>query len=58
VELALAVCDGYRIPKPTREADHFVEEVKRRRYRGGFQSGTGWRFETHFSLREVRTPSL
>lgn len=31
VELALAVCDGYRIPKPTREADHFVEEIKRLR---------------------------
>jgi len=34
VELALAVCDGYRIPKPTREADHFVEETKRRRLAG------------------------
>lgn len=34
VKLALAVCDGYRIPKPTREADHFVEEVKRRRVAG------------------------
>jgi deoxyribonuclease V len=31
IELALAVCDGYRIPKPTREADHFVEQLKRRR---------------------------
>ena len=29
VELVLAVCDGYRIPRPTREADHFVEAVKR-----------------------------
>lgn len=29
IELARAVCDGYRIPKPTREADHFVEAVKR-----------------------------
>ena len=29
IELALAVCDGYRIPRPTREADHFVEAVKR-----------------------------
>ncbi len=28
-ELAMAVCDGYRIPMPTREADQFVEEVKR-----------------------------
>jgi deoxyribonuclease V len=34
VELALAVCDGYRIPKPTREADHFVEEIKRQRLAG------------------------
>lgn len=29
VELTLAVCDGFRIPKPTRVADHFVEMVKR-----------------------------
>jgi len=29
VELALACCDGYRIPKPTREADHFVARLKR-----------------------------
>jgi len=29
VKLALAVCDGYRIPKPTREADHFVGALKR-----------------------------
>jgi deoxyribonuclease V len=28
IELTLAVCDGLRIPKPTREADHFVEELK------------------------------
>jgi deoxyribonuclease V len=31
IELALAVCDGYRIPKPTREADYYVEELKKRR---------------------------
>jgi deoxyribonuclease V len=29
IELARAVSDGFRIPKPTREADHFVEAVKR-----------------------------
>jgi len=29
VELALACTDGTRIPKPTREADHFVEQLKR-----------------------------
>lgn len=29
IELALACTDGYRVPKPTREADHFVEKVKR-----------------------------
>lgn len=28
IELVMAVCDGYRIPKPTREADHFVEQLK------------------------------
>jgi deoxyribonuclease V len=30
VELTLAVSDGYRIPRPTREADRWVEELKRR----------------------------
>ena len=29
VKLTLAVCEGLRIPKPTREADHFVERIKR-----------------------------
>jgi deoxyribonuclease V len=29
IELTLAACDGFRIPRPTREADHFVEDVKR-----------------------------
>ncbi len=31
IELVLAVSDGYRIPRPTRDADHFVESVKRAR---------------------------
>lgn len=31
IGLVLAVCDGYRIPRPTREADYFVEAVKRGR---------------------------
>jgi len=29
LELILVVSDGYRIPRPTREADHFVGAVKR-----------------------------
>lgn len=33
IELAMAAGDGFRVPKPTREADHFVEELKRRRAR-------------------------
>lgn len=28
IRLTLAICDGARIPKPTREADRFVREVK------------------------------
>ncbi|MBI4353378.1 MAG: endonuclease V [Candidatus Omnitrophica bacterium] len=28
-QVTLQCCDGYRIPKPTREADHFVEQCKR-----------------------------
>ena len=29
VELVKQCCDGYRIPKPTREADHYVGELRR-----------------------------
>jgi deoxyribonuclease V len=29
IELTLAVSDGFRIPRPTREADHFVRRIKR-----------------------------
>ena len=29
VELTLAVSDGYRIPRPTRDADHFVNALRR-----------------------------
>lgn len=35
VELALACADGYRIPKPTREADHYVEQLKHGAVSGG-----------------------
>jgi len=31
VRLVLACLDGYRLPKPTRQADHFVNEGKRQR---------------------------
>ncbi len=31
IELTLAVSDGFRIPRPTREADHFVNQVRRKR---------------------------
>jgi deoxyribonuclease V len=31
IGFARAVIDGFRIPRPTREADHFVEQVKRLR---------------------------
>ena len=31
IEFTLAVKDGFRIPRPTREADHFVSEICRRR---------------------------
>jgi deoxyribonuclease V len=30
VRLTLTVTDGYRIPRPTREADHFASEIKRK----------------------------
>jgi len=28
VRLTLQVCDGYRIPRPTRDAEHFASETK------------------------------
>lgn len=34
LKFVLAVLDGYRIPRPTREADRFVAAVKRGEYRG------------------------
>jgi len=34
IKLTLICCDGYRIPKPTRIADHFVAEIKRERLTG------------------------
>jgi deoxyribonuclease V len=35
VRLTLEVSDGYRIPRPTREADHFASEIKRKLAREG-----------------------
>jgi deoxyribonuclease V len=34
VKLALEVSDGYRIPRPTRDADHYAGEIKRKILRG------------------------
>lgn len=34
IRLTLAVTDGYRIPKPTRAADHFASEIKRKLLQG------------------------
>jgi deoxyribonuclease V len=34
IRFAVAVTDGFRIPRPTREADHFVEQVKRNQQQG------------------------
>jgi deoxyribonuclease V len=34
IQLTLAVTDGYRIPRPTRDADHFAGEIKRKLFRG------------------------
>lgn len=36
LRLTLAVCDGTRIPKPTREADRFVSQIKRETAHGAF----------------------
>lgn len=32
LKFVLAVLDGYRIPRPTRDADHFVAAIKREKY--------------------------
>ena len=29
VRIVLACCDGYRLPKPTRDADHYVGQIKK-----------------------------
>jgi len=34
IRLTLAVTDGYRIPRPTRDADHFAGEIKRKTLAG------------------------
>jgi len=34
IRLLLAVTDGFRIPRPTRDADHFASEVKRKLLQG------------------------
>ena len=34
IEFTQTVADGFRIPRPTREADHFVEAVKRGEFAG------------------------
>jgi len=34
VRLTLRVTDGFRIPRPTREADHFASEIKRKLLQG------------------------
>ncbi|MFQ5926723.1 MAG: endonuclease V [Terriglobia bacterium] len=44
IELALACTDGLRIPKPTREADHYVEQLKRGAVRGPAQPGSQFGF--------------
>ena len=30
IRLTLQVADGFRIPRPTRDADHFASEIKRK----------------------------
>jgi deoxyinosine 3'endonuclease (endonuclease V) len=34
LRLTLAVTDAFRIPRPTRDADHFASEIKRKLLRG------------------------
>ena len=48
VELTLAVCDGYRIPRPTRDADHFVNALRR-----AMRQGARSPFGTGVSLRNT-----
>ena len=37
IRLTLQVADGFRIPRPTREADHYVNAMKRERVYGTFR---------------------
>ena len=41
VELVKRCCDGYRIPKPTREADHYVRDLRREYQRKENQKSKG-----------------
>lgn len=41
VEFVKQCCDGYRIPKPTREADHYVGELRREYQRKENQKAKG-----------------
>ncbi len=34
VRLTMEVCDGFRMPRPTRDADRFASEIKRKVLRG------------------------
>lgn len=44
INFARGVTDGFRIPRPTRETDHFVEAVKRREFRQQSKSEKqGWK---------------
>lgn len=41
IALVMHTCDGFRIPRPTREADHWVEAAKRGKGRGAATRQTG-----------------
>ena len=41
VEFARRVMDGFRIPRPTRQTDHFVEQVKRETAGVGYDKNNG-----------------
>jgi deoxyribonuclease V len=40
VELTFAVTDGHRVPRPTRDADHFVNSIRRERKTFAAESGS------------------
>ncbi len=55
VDFVKPCCDGYRIPKPTREADHYVGELRREYQRKENQKAKGQKRSPKIEKRKAKT---